>query len=147
MTPDQVFAELHSAVGGRLFTVSVLDNAAGVARRAYTSHPAEYPVSGVKPIGHDRWSLQVLIEGEPFIANSAAEFADVFPDHELIVALGCQSALNLPVAEEDGTVLGTVNVLDGPGFFDEVRVFAIQSLIVARQEALVAAMKAVPMGA
>jgi hypothetical protein len=145
MTPDQVFAELHSAVGGRLFTVTVQDAAAGVARRAYSSHPVEYPVSGTKPVSQDRWSLQVLVEGEPFIANTVAEFADVFPDHAQIEALGCGSALNLPVIDGDW-VLGTVNVLDVAGFFDEIRVFAIQSLIVARHAALVAAMRAVPMG-
>lgn len=145
MTPDQVFAELHSAIGGRLFTVTVQDAAAGVARRAYSSNPAAYPVSGTKPISQDRWSLQVLVEGEPFIAHTVAEFADVFPDHALIASLGCASALNLPVIDGDW-VLGTVNVLDVEGFFDEIRVFAIQSLIVARHAALVAAMRAVPMG-
>ncbi len=145
MTPDQVFAELHSAIGGRLFTVTVQDAAAGGARRAYSSNPAAYPVSGTKPISQDRWSLQVLLEGEPFIANTVAEFADVFPDHALIASLGCASALNLPVIDGDW-VLGTVNVLDVEGFFDEIRVFAIQSLIVARHAALVAAMRAVPMG-
>lgn len=145
MTPDQVFAELHSAVGGRLFTVTVQDAAAGLARRAYSSHPADYPVSGTKPIQQDRWSLQVLVEGEPFVANSVAEFADVFPDHAQIAALGCASALNLPVMDGDW-VLGTVNVLDVEGFFHEIRVFAIQSLIVARHDALVQAMRAVPMG-
>jgi GAF domain len=145
MTPDEVFAELHSAVGGRLFTVTVQDRAAGVARRAYSSHPEDYPVSGTKPISQDRWSLQVLVEGEPFIANTVAEFADVFPDYRLIEALGCASALNLPVVDGD-EVLGTVNVLDVEGFFDEIRVFAFQSLVVARQAALVAAMRAVPMG-
>ncbi len=145
MTPDEVFADLHSAVGGRLFTITVQDRAAGVARRAYSSNPDAYPVSGTKPISQDRWSLQVLVEGEPFIANTVAEFADVFPDHPLITSLGCGAALNLPVIDGD-QVLGTVNVLDVEGFFDEIRVFAIQSLIVARHDGLVAAMRAVPMG-
>ena len=146
MTPDQVFAELHAAVGGRLFTVTVQDPGAGVARRAYSSDPAAYPVSGTKPIPQDRWSLQVLVEGEAFIANSVAEFADVFPDHALIQSLGCGSAMNHPVMDGQA-VLGTVNVLDVEGYFDEIRVFAIQSLIEARLPALVQAMKAVPMGA
>lgn len=146
MTPDQVFAELHAAVGGRLFTVTVQDPGAGVARRAYSSDPAAYPVSGTKPIPQDRWSLQVLVEGEAFIANSVAEFADVFPDHALIQSLGCGSAMNHPVTDGQA-VLGTVNVLDVEGYFDEIRVFAIQSLIEARLPALVQAMKAVPMGA
>jgi hypothetical protein len=77
-TPDAVFAELHRAVGGRLFTVTVLDSADGLARRACTSHPVEYPVSGTKPLRDDRRSMQLLLRGERFVANTLAEFADVF---------------------------------------------------------------------
>lgn len=142
---DDVFAALEKEIGARLFTITVQDAAAGVARRVYSSNPKAYPVSGTKPITGDRWSLQVLIEGEPFIANSAEEFADVFADHEQIVALGCHSAMNQPIrdgVDGEGEVLGTVNILDVEGYFDEVRVFVIQSLIGARQGALAAAMKA-----
>ncbi len=145
-TPDQTFAALHSAIGGRLFTVTVQDTVAGVARRAYSSHPADYPVSGTKPIQHDRWSLQVLVEGEPFIANTTAEFADVFPDWAQINALGCHSAMNLPVLDGD-VVLGTINILDAEGYFDEIRVFAIQAIAVSGHDRIVAAMRSVPMGA
>lgn len=144
-TPDQVFAALHDAMGGRLFTVTVQDAAAGVVRRAYSSHPLDYPVSGTKPLQPDRWSRQVLLEGRPFVANTTAEFADVFPDHALINALGCHSALNLPVSDGE-TVLGTINILDVEGYFTATRLAALQALATAQQAGIVAAMRAVPMG-
>lgn len=144
--PDQVFADLHAACGGRLFTVTVQDNAARLVRRAYTSHPADYPVSGTKPLQQDRWSRQVLGEGRIFVANTTAEFADVFFDHAQITALGCQAAVNVPVIVA-GEVLGTINILDVEGHFTEARVQAIQVAVSARHGALVAAMRAVPMRA
>ncbi len=142
MTPDQVFAEMHGAIGGRLFTIGARDVATGAMRRVYTSNGAAFPLTGPQPAPQVRWSLHVLIEGEPFIANTADELADVFPDTPDIAALGCGAALNLPVFDGD-VELGTVNVFDVEGFFDDFRVFALQSLVVARQDALVAAMRAV----
>ena len=43
------FVALHrvcAPLGARLFTVTVHDPTARLFRRAYTSHPADYPVSG-----------------------------------------------------------------------------------------------------
>lgn len=143
--PAEVFADLHRMMGGRLFTVTVQDEAAGVARRAWSSDPVAYPVSGTKPLSHDRWSLQVLVQGESFVANSTAEFADVFPDHALINSLGCHSALNIPVFDGGG-VLGTINILDVAGFFTDERVLAFEAMALGARDRIVAAMRAVPMG-
>ena len=81
--PDQVYAGLHAAAvaltGARLFTVTVQDVAAGVVRRAYTSHPVDYPTSGTKPLQNNPWSQQVLVQGKSFVANTTAEFRDLFP--------------------------------------------------------------------
>ncbi|THD83732.1 GAF domain-containing protein [Aliigemmobacter aestuarii] len=140
--PAIVFADLHAAMGGRLFTITVQDDAAGVVRRAWSSAPEAYPVSGTKPLQHDRWSLQVLVQGESFVANTTAEFADVFPDHELINSLGCHSAMNIPVFDGD-RVLGTINILDAEGFFTEERVLAFETLALGAHDRLVAAMRAV----
>ncbi|SEN81824.1 Xaa-Pro aminopeptidase [Gemmobacter aquatilis] len=149
MTPTEVFADLHRAAealgGARLFTVSVQDTAAGLARRAYTSDAAAYPLSVPKPIQQDDWSRRVLIEGQPFIANTTAEFAPYFFDHAQINALGCFSAANLPVIVA-GEVLGTINILDVEGHFTPARVAALQALIADRLDRIAAAMQAVPMG-
>ena len=149
MTPRDFYADLHraaeSVAGARLFTITVQDVGAGVVRRAYSSHPVDYPVSGTKPLQRDGWSRIVLEQGKIFIANSTAEFAPFFPDHALINRLGCQSAINVPVIE-GGQVLGTVNVLDEAGHFTVARVAALTKLFAERHGELVAAMQATPMG-
>lgn len=149
-TPEAVFAALHRAAqdrcGARLFTVTVLDRRAGLARRAYTSHPAEYPVTGTKPMRADPWSDLVIGAGRSFVANTTAEFAIYFSDHALINALGCEAAMNIPVS--DGrAVVGTVNVLDRAGHFTPDRAAALEALVAGHRAALVAAMAATPMTA
>lgn len=149
MTPDLTFAALHDEAqrraGARLFTVTVQDAAAGVVRRAYSSHPVDYPVSGTKPLQIDAFSQQVLVEGRAFVANTLAGFSHLFPDHALIDSLGCQATLNIPVIDA-GHVLGTVNILDAGGHFTPARVAALTGLVAERQVEIAAAMRATPMG-
>jgi GAF domain-containing protein len=119
-TPEAAYAALEQlardTVGVRLFTVMTLDMEAMLARRAYTSHPAEYPTSGTKPIERNPWFAQVADRREPFVANRLADIAQVFPDHALIGSLGCGAVINLPVVEQ-GRVTGTINLLDAEGHY------------------------------
>jgi len=146
---DDTFATLHraadAACGARLFTVTVLDRKARLARRAYTSHPVEYPATGTKPMRDDAWSDQVIGRGVSFVANTTPEFAIYFPDHPLINQLGCQSALNMPVSD-GAQVVGTVNVLDVEGHFTPERVATLERLVAEHRPALLAAFAKVPMG-
>jgi hypothetical protein len=148
-TPEAVFARLHEAArsGGaaRLFTVTVLDRAARLGRRAYSSHPADYPTSGTKPMQENAWSAQVVGRGQSFVANTTAGFAPFFADHPLITSLGCAAALNIPVADDAGLVVGTVNILDAENSFPPARVAALEALVAAHRADLVAAMARVPM--
>ncbi len=132
MTSDEIFSALHraadTACGARLFTVTVLDRKAGLARRAYSSHPLEYPVTGTKPMGSNDWTEQVLERGGTFVANQTAEFAPYFSDHALINELGCEAAVNIPVTKE-GQVVGTVNILDEAGHFTRARVTLLEQLV------------------
>lgn len=125
--PDVLFRALHEETGGRLFTVTVLDRAAGLARRVYTSHPDAYPVSGTKPMGQGAWTEKVVERGEIFVANTVAEFAIYFPDHALIESLGCGSALNIPVVDDQ--VIGTVNILDKAHYFSDERVVQCKAAV------------------
>lgn len=147
--PDAVFAALHRAAqdacGARLFTVTVLDRAAGLARRAYSSHPEDYPVSGTKPMRRDAWTDLVVGQGRSFVANETAGFAPYFADHAQINALGCEAALNMPVADAAEQVVGTVNILDAAGHFTADRVARLEALVAAHRADLLAAMAAVPM--
>ena len=145
----QTFADLHRAIaalaGARLFTVTRIDHARGLARRIYTSHPLDYPTSGTKPVQPDGWTRQVIDGQRSFVANSTAEFAIYFPDHALINRLGCQSALNVPVVD-GGVTVATVNILDDEGRFAPATVLAVQDAVQAHHAALVAAIKASPLG-
>lgn len=126
------FAALHhvcAPLGARLFTVTVHDPTARLFRRAYTSHPADYPVSGTKPMGDDAWTRHVVDGGQSFVANTTADFAPLFPDHAQINALGCHSALNIPVFDPAGAVVGTVNILHDEGHFTPERVAAFRALV------------------
>ena len=110
-----------AVVGHRLFTVMVVDMSAGLARRAYSSHPAEYAVSGTKPIRRDAWFDIVHGEKRSFVANTIEEIAKVFPDHALIGSLGCGSVVNVPVVLE-GDLVATINLLNSAGFYTPERV-------------------------
>ncbi len=110
-----------AVVGARLFTVMTVDMAAGLARRAYSNFPVDYPVSGTKPIHRDAWFDIVHGERRSFVANTIEAIAEVFPDHALIASLGCGSVINLPVVLE-GDLVATINLLDVTGHYTPERV-------------------------
>lgn len=119
-TADAAFAVLEclarETVGLRLFTVMTLDAEAQLARRAYSSHPADYPASGTKPIEANDWYAHVVEGHRVFAANTLGDIAAVFPDHALIGSLGCGAVLNLPVIV-GGRVVATINLLDAEGAY------------------------------
>ena len=141
---EQAFAALQAlteaTVGAKLFTYMSVDMQAGLARRAYTSDPANYPASGTKPIRYDSWFDIVHKERRYFVANTIADIAKVFPDYELIDSLGCQSVVNMPVVI-GGELIGTVNMLHEDGYYTPERVQLIHDVIAvpAKLAALVAA--------
>jgi hypothetical protein len=88
------------------------------SERCYTNQPDAYPVGGRKPFTESAWSRQVFGERRPYIGRTAEDIRAVFFDHALIISLGCESVLNLPVAY-DGRVLGTLNLLHEAGWYGE----------------------------
>lgn len=128
MTP---FADLHArcaALGTRLFTVTRLDQDKALFARVFTSHPAEYPVSGTKPMERDGWYDLTIAGRRTFVANTPPEFARYFFDHDLIVSLGLGSCINVPVVAGD-VVLGTVNILAEAGHFTPEKLEAYEALV------------------
>ncbi len=117
----------QSLVGARLFTVTMLDRKARVARRLFSNLPEAYAVSGAKPLIEDDWTRHVIDAGKIFVGNDLAALARVFSDHELIASLGCQSAINVPVIVA-GEVLGTINCLDVEGHYTPARIAAAEAL-------------------
>jgi GAF domain-containing protein len=129
--PEAACEALHKltaeTVGVKLFTITVNDPVAEVSRRIYSNMPEAYPVSGTKPADKTDWSRQVIEEKRIFVANTISDIAAVFPDHELIKSLGCESVINVPVVVE-GEVLATINCLHEAGFYTSERVAAAEAL-------------------
>jgi hypothetical protein len=125
-------------VGAKLFTVMAVDMVNEVAGRVFTSDPKSYPVSGTKPIRYDSWFDIVHKQRQPFVANTIADIAKVFPDHETIWSLGCGSVVNLPV-EIGGQMVGTVNLLDVEHYYTPERVALCASLALPAKTAFLAA--------
>lgn len=122
----QALQQLTAAVAGfKLFTVMIVDMENELARRAFTSDPEAYPVSGTKPIHYDAWFDIVHRQQKSFVANTIADIAKVFPDHEKIWSLGCGSVLNLPVLV-DGTLTATINMLHEEHYYSEAGVTRIE---------------------
>ena len=132
ITPDQAYDALSdltkALVGAKLFTVMTVDMDTGLAQRTYTSDPENYPTSGTKPITRNSWFTIVHDRHECFVANTIEDIAKVFPDYELINALGCQSVINLPIVI-GGTLAATVNILHEAGFYTEERVQCAMELL------------------
>ena len=137
------FTDLHArsaALGTRLFTVTTVDEEAGLARRVFTSHPVEYPLSGTKPLTKDGWYDATIAGQQTFVANTPPEFAKYFFDHALIVSLGLGSCINVPVVD-GGRVLGTVNILAEAGHFTPERLAAYEALVAEVSPALAAELR------
>ena len=140
----QTYQTLHAAcaaLGTRLFTVTVIDDTAGVARRSYTSHPVEYPTSGTKPLTRDGWYDHTIRDRKTFVANTTPEFARYFFDHALITALGLGACINSPIFPPQGPVLGTVNLLAEDHHFTPEKLAAYVALIAANHAMLVTQMQ------
>ena len=61
------------------------------------------------------------------MANDIDGIAEVFPDHEKILSLGCESVINVPVVAA-GDLLGTINCLDRAGAYTAARITAAGEL-------------------
>ena len=127
--PDECWKALQNLTGAiagfKLFTVMTVDLTNEVARRAYSNHPMDYPVSGTKPIHYDSWFEIVHGQQKLFVANTIADIAKVFPDHEKIWSLGCGSVVNLPVTIE-GHLAATINMLHEEHYYNPARVELIE---------------------
>ena len=124
--------ELSQAViGHKLFSCSIFrmsGSESGVAARVYSSDLKNYPVSGLKEIVPNRWTEQVILGRQTFVANSVEDFADVFPDHAFIKSLGLGSVVNLPVIFR-GDFIGTVNLLHEAGYYSDVHIENLDRLV------------------
>ncbi|MGY8708217.1 GAF domain-containing protein [Bradyrhizobium sp. 18BD] len=120
--PDALFAALdeavRSAIGHKLFTILTYDGDSGEAARIYSNLPGPYPTGGRKRLAPGPWTEAVLDRGEAYIGRTREDLRAVFPDHELIASLGCESVLNMPVRWR-GRTFGSLNLLHEAGWYGE----------------------------
>ena len=127
--PEHLFAAVDRAlaetVGHKLFTLLYVAPNGKRVKRMYTNMPKEYPVGGYKEVTDSPWHRQVIQGRKAWVGYDAKDIAWAFFDHELIVALGCESAVNVPVVYA-GRVLGTLNLLDAAGHYEESDISRIE---------------------
>lgn len=122
-----VDAALAASPGHILFTILIHHPALRQSERFYSNRPHEYPLGGRKPVTDSAWMQRVIGRGEPYIGRTAADIRDVFFDHALILSLGCESVLNMPVRWAGQTV-GTLNLLAEAGHYDERHLDHVRTL-------------------
>lgn len=132
-------AALRVRPGHKLFTVLAIDWARGQNQRVYTSDAIAYPCGGAKPLVRDSEFFQsVVVGGQARICPDRQACRAAFFDHELIEALGCESAVNVPVRWQ-GTTLGSLNLLHESGWYQprmlaELTEFAALAAPLLRQQ-------------
>lgn len=129
--PERAYAALEKmvkdVVGVKLFTIMTSDTMDKLSERVYSNMPDVYPVYGTKPYHDNEWSEITLNKKQTFVANTIEDIAKVFNDHELILSLGLESVINVPVIVS-GEVIGTLNCLHEKGYYTEERVRAAEAL-------------------
>lgn len=130
-TPDALFMVLNQMaeqqVGARLFTLMMFDAEKRQSCRIYSSQPDAYPVQGTKQLNETYWADIVFDRHQIFVANSIDKISEVFPDHQLIRSLNCESVVNVPIIV-GGKVFGTFNCLHQAGYYTLERVKALEEL-------------------
>ncbi|SOE95477.1 hypothetical protein SAMN05414139_08356 [Burkholderia sp. D7] len=112
---------LQDAFGHKLFTVLAYDASSGLLGRVYSTQQQINPVGGRKRVTKSIWTKQVLEDGKVFRGATREDIKAVFSDYEVLWSIGCESVLNIPIRKR-GIVIGSLNLLDGAGHYDEARI-------------------------
>ena len=82
-------------------------------------------MGGEKPIRRESELYRLVVQqGVPRVCRDRQDVVRAFPDHDLILSLGCESAVNVPV-RWDGRTLGALNLLHGAGHYGEAQLPAL----------------------
>lgn len=103
-------------IGHRLFTIMAFDAPSMQVQRIYSSDAAAYPPGVSKNKRDTQWGRQVLNQGLAYIGRDAKDIEQNFSDHEIILGLGLESILNIPIRHH-GNTLGTMNLLNTADFY------------------------------
>jgi GAF domain-containing protein len=112
---------LQDVFGHKLFTVLAYDASSGLLGRVYSTQQQINPVGGRKRVTRSAWTKQVLEDGRIFRGATREDIKSVFSDYKVLWSIGCESVLNIPIRKQ-GIVMGSLNLLDGAGHYDEARI-------------------------
>lgn len=101
----------QTLIGHSLFTIMRFDAERMAVQRIHSSNTEAYPVGGCKPKRATEWARHVLQEGKVFIGHNSDDIRRAFDDSDLILSLGLNAVLNVPIRSAGG-VVGTMNLLD-----------------------------------
>ena len=127
-------------IGHRLFTIMAFHTDSVEVERLYSSNQEAYPPGGRKQKRDTAWGQQVLERGEPYIGSTAHEIRANFNDHDVILGLGLESVLNVPVKFE-GQTIGTMNLLHDENYYDTNHLALATEIATILAETLVNAME------
>ena len=127
-----VEAALADIVGFRVFTVLVHHPALRQHRRVHSSEPKVYPVGDSIPTDAFPLWQRLLAAGEPYIGRTAEDIQWAILGHALVMSLGCESVLSMPVRWA-GQTLGSFNLLNAAHWYSDAdipvaRLFAQMAL-------------------
>lgn len=131
---DVAASTAATIIGHKLFTIMAFHEQTMEVERLYSNQPDAYPAGGRKKKRDTDWGQQVLENGKPFIGRSAVDIREHFNDYEVILSLGLEAILNMPI-KLGGKTIGTMNLLDEADHYSETDIVSAQliaGLIVAR---------------
>ncbi len=120
-------ATAQSMIGHQLFTVMRLHRDTVEVERLYSSRPDTYPPGGRKAKRDTPWGAHVLTAGRSYLGRGADDIRWAFDDHAVILRLGLETVINVPL-RRNGVVIGTMNLLDGPGALDQADVATAEAI-------------------
>jgi hypothetical protein len=110
--------ELAATYGHKLFTILSYDPVRQLMVRVHSNQLEFNPIGGAKRVTESPWSRQVLKESRMLVGSNREDIKAVFSEYEKLWGIGCESVLNIPVLA-GGVTIGTLNLLDGPGHYDQ----------------------------
>lgn len=108
---------LREFPGHKLFTILQIDWDRQENQRIYSSNTEHYPCGGAKPLlTASDFYREVILGGRARICADREACRLAFADHALIEALGCESAVNVPIRQA-GVTVGSLNLLHRRGWY------------------------------
>ena len=112
---EKAFLEV---IGHKLFTILKFDKNSFTLERIFTNKPFDYPLFGVKNLQKSFWQRSVLEEGKIYIGYNSKDIKNSFPDYDIILKLGCESVMNIPIVQNE-IIKGSVNILHKKNWYSK----------------------------